>query len=486
MGKIRNVLVSFSVIGMLIFAYAACDPTTPPTEPAPETTVNDGGTTDSTVVTEKPMVKEDAGGTDTAPPKEEVVEAVATGPITMEFSPAAGGQIDVSGDDSCIQVTFSHKPCSKGWKIELKREGATVAVPVLFEFDPKERTKAKICPLGLLRMDVKYNLSVTVSENVKSCDVDGKKHTGNSNYTTKAPYKNDKPAEAGVSVNLKLKDITKPAGLSSLLSGLGDGDIPPILLHLHSRDEASKTLTFVGGLGKAPPGGKPHQGKDVIDAEKTPVSLALIGKYEGRAFYVGPTTFVLVVAGYSLRIDNFSLTGAFTADGKNVEFAKLTGVLDPALIEQAVGVNICTLLVGECFKDDQGKERILIAGSLEGIENPFPFSAFITTPVYLSTGFGTTAKAIFYTTGEVKSEDLTFTLSSCTGSSDEQKPCDTGKGATVTPITGTGKITVDANKKQGEYEFSEELKATTWYKLELEAKDANGATFKTFTIFQTQ
>jgi hypothetical protein len=234
-----------------------------------------------------------------------------------------------------------------------------------------------------------------------------------------------------------------------------------------------------------PPGGKPHQGNDVVDNVRNPVSLVLLGKFTGRAFYVGPTTFILSVAGYSLQLDNFSLTGVFSKDGKNIEEARLTGILDPEVVKQQLGFDVCLLLRDECFKGPDGKDRVLIAGKVEGIPNPIPFSAFIVTPLYLQTGFETKDKFEFYTTEEVNNTGVSFKLSTCTGSSDQQKPCDIGKGAKIAPVQDAGQITLDASKKHGFY-TPEKLEANTWYKIELQATDSKQNTFPTFSIFQTK
>lgn len=479
MGKFKHVFVALCAMCLFSFSYNCTGGGTP-----------DAGT-DGTTPTDGVVITPDASPTDdtTTPPdttevKEEVVEAAPTGPIEITFDPASG-EIDVDGEGSCIKVNFSIKPCSKGVTVSLRGAGDTVNTPAAFDFDPQDRAKATICPLGVLRQETEYTLTLSVIENVSKCEENGKKYNATGKYTTKAPYKNDDPADVGLSVDMRIDEITKPAGVGDLLAGLGQDGIPPILLNLHSRDDAAGTLAFVGGLGKAPPGGKPHEGKDVVDTD-TPVSLALLGKFTGRAFYVGPTTFLLAVSGFTLRIDEFSLTGIFTADKKNVELAKLTGILDPEFIQAQFGLNICQLLAGECFKGPDGKDRILIAGKLTAIPNPLPFSAFITTPVYLSSNIKKDSKVTFYTISDVKKEDIKFTLSTCTGSTDEQKPCDTGKSATVTPVAGDGTITINANNKQGEYAFPAELQAATWYKLEMEAKDDQGATFKTFTVFKTE
>lgn len=476
MAKFKNVLVALCAFGLISSFYIGC-PSPTPNEGGNESTTDGGGKTETAP---------DGTNTDT-PATETPAEKEETGPITMTFTPAADAEIGVSGEEACITVKFSHKPCSKGREAKLLEDGKTVDTPVSFEFDPKDRTIAKICALSVLQQEVKYNLTVKVRENTGAkCGEEGTEHTGNSSYKTKAPYKNDTPPPAGLGINLRLDNISKPSGVGDLINGLNPADIPPILVTLHSRDDGqSGNLTFIGGLGKAPPGGKPHEGKDIIDTDGSPVSLALIGKFNGRAFYVGPTTFLLAISGFAIRIDNFSLTGVFTADGKNVEFANLTGIIDPEFIQKQFGLDICALLAGECFKGPDGKDRVLIAGTVKGVPNPLPFSAFVTSPVYLSTDIATDAKAKFYTTTEVKKEDITFTLSTCKGSTDEQKPCDTSKEAKVEPVAGDGTIELDPNGKEGTYTPAK-LEAGTWHKLELETKDANGTTFKTFTLFKTQ
>lgn len=432
-----------------------------------ETTTNDGGTNNNN----------NNVGTDTSPQEEGPKEA---GPaITATFEPASGAEI---GIQDCIKVTFSRAPSTSraNRSAEMKQEGSSLVIAVSFSLT---EAKGEICPFSLLRYEKKYTLSLKV----KDPDDKTKEYPFTATYTTKkAPV--GKPLEVSRGVNIKLKGLKSPAALQTLLGSVSPDQIPPILLTLHSRDDGAKgKLLFVGGLGKAPDGGKPHQGKDVVDT-KTPVSLSLEGEFEGPSFFVGPTNFILSIAGFNLQLENLSLTGTFTDDGKSIKEAILEGVIDPELIKQQFGLDACaTLLRDDCFKNSEGKDRVRIVGLVEGIENPLEFSVFVTAPLYLQQGLdGAATKVEVYSTTEIKDTDVTMAWSTCAGSAKEDKPCDTKEGAKITPATVDGTMTIDASKKHGTFAPKSALTAGTWYRVELTAKNSAAKEFKTFFVFKTK
>jgi hypothetical protein len=198
-----------------------------------------------------------------------------------------------------------------------------------------------------------------------------------------------------------------------------------------------------------------------------------------------PTTFVLSVAGFNIELTNFYLTGIFSEDGKNIETGRLTGVINSKAIKEKFNIDACLILGDECFKGPNGEDLILVAGKLEGVINPLEYSVFITQPVYLETGVDAGSKVVFYTTAKTKEADVAVKLFTCKGSSDEEKPCDKGKGATLTEVTDPGTVTIDASGQKGEF-APKSLDAATWYKLELVSKDKQAKEFKTFVMFKTK
>ncbi len=396
------------------------------------------------------------------------------GDISMTFDPPSGSTIDVK--DICITVNFSSAPSKSDWTVSFLAQGDKIDTPVTFTFETDQ--KAKVCPIPVLRQGTSYKLTVKVKE-----DGGDKYYTGSASYKTKEPYSKDKPADAGLTVSLKIDKIVSPAGLASLIEGRGD--LPPIILTLHQRDSGqSGKLVFVGGLGMAAPGKKPFTGNDIINT-KQPVSLALSGQFKGRAFYVGPSVFVLSVAGYSLTLNNFTLTGLFSTDGKKLEDVRLTGMIDPMVIEKQFGFpNVCLLV--ECVKDANGKDMILVGGKLSSYPNPLPFTIFLTKPYYLETGVATNAKVEFYSNQELTQKSLSFKLYTCTGSSDQRQPCSKKKGATVSPANITGSYSLDSTKKHGFFTPDKALSAGTWYKVEVTGTNKNNDKFTTFLIFKTK
>lgn len=472
MKDVKHFILMLALGAVSLFMWnIACSPTQPGQENTSEkSTQTDGGTN-------KDANTADTAGKDTSPPMDTTPkDDTPSGPIEITFDPASG-EIEI---DACVNVKFSRAP-SKLTKAGFTADGASSPTAAIFKFDPKDKDKktALACPLSYLTQGTKYTLDVEV----KDKGTDGKLFTGKATYTTKSTYTKDKPADAGLAVNMLIKSITTPELLGNLLASAKD-QIPPILLTLHQRDEGSKgNLVLVGGLGMAPPGGKPHEGKDVVNTE-TPVSLSLKGRFDGRWFAVGPTTFVLSVAGVTVQLEDFNLTGVFSADGKNIEKAKLSGVIDPDAVKDRFSMDICAVV--ECDVGPDGKKRVRVAGDLEGIPNPIGYAAFITNPLYLQSSVDPATKIEFYATEDTKQEDITVALSTCTGSQKpEEKPCSTKDGATVTKVEDKGTTTVDASKKHGEYAPTK-LNAATWYKLELTAKNGSGKEFKTFVEFKTK
>lgn len=439
---------------LLLHTPLACTPTTTKPDGSTETTT-DGSTT-----------------------KEETPEPA--GPVTFTFNPATGTEI--AADLTCIKVTFSRAVARREWKVEFKGDGESAPTPVGMKF--KSDTEAEICPFAFLKQGINYNLTLEVKEKVAAGQT-AQAFNDKASYKVKDNFSKEKPAEAGLAVNLQLKDFLAPAGISDLLGSLGTDQIPPILITMHTRDSGSSgNLLFVGGLGKAPEGQKPHQGQDLVDT-KTPVSLALAGKYDGRWFAVGPTTFVLSVAGFNLVLEDFALTGVFSVDGKNIESARLTGVLDPAVIKERFNLDVCQLVRDECVKDATGKTIVRVAINVNAIANPLPFAFFITNPVYLQTGYDPAQKLVFYTNEPTELDRLTFKLFTCKGSSNEEKPCDEKEGAKIEPVAAEGKASLKDSKKEGDFTLPA-VDPETWYRIEVEAKDSKDVAFKTFAMFKTK
>ncbi len=396
------------------------------------------------------------------------------GDIKISFDPKSGSQIDVK--DVCIKVLFSSAPSKSGWYVSLRAKGDQSDTPVLMTFE--QDTEAKVCAIPVLKQGTEYTLKVKVKEKAGT-----KTFTGQATYTTKEPYANDKPADAGLTVSLKISKIVSPPGLAALIQGRGD--LPPILLNLHHRDSGNQgTLLFVGGLGTTPSGTKPFTGKDVVNT-KQPVSLALAGSFKGRAFYVGPTVFVLAVAGYTVELKNFSLSGVFTKDGKNLEDLRLTGMIDPTVIEKQFGLQGVCLLV-ECIKDENGNDAILVGGQLESFVNPLPFSIFITDPFFLKTDVDPNPTIKFFTNEEFDDKSFSATFYTCKGSSDPRQPCSKSKGATISKASVKANFNLNSAKKLGTIKPDKALDGATWYKLELSGKSKKGESFKTFVIFKTK
>jgi len=387
------------------------------------------------------------------------------------------GKLGVDG--ACIKVTFSRDPSKKDWEGELKGDDGVVAGGLTF----KTNTTGEYCPFSFLKQGKKYSFKLKVKEPAVK-GLTQRTFEVSSNYDTDAPYKDDPAPAAGFTVNLKLGDIIAPKGLTAIASNLSTDNIPPILTYLFKKEgDKAGALTFVGGLGKAAKGEKPHTGKDIVDT-KTPVSLLLEGKYEGRLFSVGPTTFLLSVAGISLELQDFNLTGLFTKDSKKVESALLTGVIDPEVVEKSVGLQICALLRDECKKDASGKTYVRLAAKISSVPNPLPYSVFITHPLYLQTDIDPSKPVAFYTNEETDEASLTAKVFTCKGSRDEQKPCDKGKEAKVEEVKEKGTFKLEDSKKQGSYTVK--LEAATWYKIEFTAKSKGGTEFKTFSMFKTK
>ncbi len=469
MKHVKQVFVLFVLLSFTFaFSLVACSPNSTTTQEKATNSEKSQSNSEKTFV---------EGGTNNDGGQEAIPESSAKEatpqPIEFTFEPK-DGEIDVK--DVCITVKMSFPP-AKLLSAEFLEEGKTIPTSANFSYDlKKDKTKktAKVCPYSFLTQGAKYTLTVKVKGR------DKKEYTGTATYTTKKTFAKDKPADPGMAVDLQITAITTPALLGSLLEGEKD-KIPPILLTLHERDKGnSGKLVLVGGVGRAPAGGKAHQGKDVVDT-KQPISLALIGRFDGRWFAVGPTTFVLSVAGYALKLQNFHLTGIFSKDGKNIEDARLTAVVDPDDFKDKI--DLCTLIT--CQVGPDGKKFVRIAGNLKGIVNPIPYSVFITKPIYLENNVDPATNLEIYTNGETKKDDMSFKIYKCEGSQKENKPCSVNDGATISEVKKTGTLTMDTSKKKGTYKLPS-LDAKTWYKVTLEAKSEKGETFKTFTLFQTK
>lgn len=474
MKLLKQGFVIFCILAFGFVSYTACGGGDNNNNNANSNSTTDGGGSSEVVETK------DGGGennNNNTPDEDGPKEPGA--PITVTFDPADGSEI---GIQDCVKVTFSRapSPSRSKRKASMMREGASSPLAVEFKLSD---AGGEICSFSLLRYGTSYKLELEVTDP----DDSAKTYPFSASFKTKAAPQGSAP-DTNLAVNLKLQGVRAPVALQTLLGSVSADQIPPILLTLHSRDDGAKgKLLFVGGLGKGPDGGKPHEGKDVVDTS-TPVSLALEGDFEGTTFYVGPTNFILSIAGFNLQLEDLRITGNFTPDGKSIKEAILEGVIDPELIKQQFGLDACaTLLRDDCFKNAEGKDRVRIVGTLEGINNPLDFSAFITSPLYLQQGIdGAATKIDLYATEEIKKEDVTLSWSTCAGSGKEDKPCDKGEGATITPATVEGEVVVDDSKKKATFTPKAALTAGTWYQVEVTAKNGSGKEFKTSITFKTK
>ena len=411
---------------------------------------------------------------------ENVVGPVQTIPkpaIEITLDPK-DGKLGVDGE--CIKITFSREPSMKGWEGELKSDKGVIAGYLDF----KTKTSGEYCPFSLLKQGLKYSFTLKIKEP----EVKGLKQRTfevSTNYKTESPYLTDDVFKEGFTVNLKLGDLIVPKGFIWLASSTSADDIHPILLYLFKRDKGRKgALTFVGGLGKEPKGQKPHKGKDLVDT-KTPESVLFTGTFAGRLFALESSFFSLHIVGLSLPLKQVHLTGIFSKDGKKVEHARMTGVFNPKVVGENDGSGVCRLLRSECEKDANGKLYVRLAVKLSSIPNPLPYSMFITEPIYLETSVDGSKPLDFYTTETIDEKSLVAKVWSCTGSKDEQKPCDKDKGADVTEIKEKGIFKLKDSKKQGTY-TPPKLKSDTWYKIELKSKSGKAVAFSTHLIFKVR
>jgi hypothetical protein len=405
-------------------------------------------------------------------------------PIELTFEPATGAELETDG---CVKVKFSRAPSQRGWTVKLKAEGSDANQATTFAFNP-DGDQVELCPLSFLKQGTKYSLEVEVKEKVEQGS-DARRFKANATYNVKKTYTADEPPKTGSpTINFKINVITAPAGLNDVVSGLGDDDLPPILVSVHSRDDGKAgNILLVGGLGTNPPGGKPHKGKDVFDT-KTPVSLALKGKFDGRWFSVGPTTFVLSISGINLTLQDFTMTGIFSKDGTTLEKGTLFGIVNTALIKERFGLDLCLLLVDQCFKQgNDGINYIRIAATLKGIANPVEYGVFITDPFYLSTGFDPAKALELYFLTKTKKDDVTVKIEVCKDSKDPEKPCSAKEGAKLEVVKDAGSFeSFDEDARKAMFKLPSSVTAKTWYKISITSKDANGKTATTFTVLQTK
>lgn len=413
-----------------------------------------------------------------------VEKKVQQPPIKLTFDPASGAELETDG---CVKVKFSRVPSQRGWKVMLKAAGSDVNQATTFAFTP-DGDQVEICPLSFLKQGTDYSLEVEIKEKVEQGST-ARRFKDNASYKIKSTYTAEPPPPAGSPmVNFKIEVITSPAGLNDVVSGLGDDDLPPILVSVHSRDKGdSGKILLVGGLGTNPPKEKPHQGKDIIDT-KTPVSLALKGEFNGRWFSVGPTTFVLSISGINLTLQDFTMTGIFSKDGKTLEKGTLFGIVNTAIIKERFGLDLCLLLVDQCFKQgDDGINYIRIASTLKGIANPVEYGVFITEPFYLSTGFDPSKAMELYFLTTTKKEDVTVKIETCKDSKDPEKPCSTKEGAKLEEVKEAGSFdSFDVDARKAMFKLPASVTPKTWYRVSVTGKDANGKEFTTFTVLQTK
>jgi len=405
-----------------------------------------------------------------------------TGTIQVSFSPTHGGTLPVL--DGCVTVTFSEKPCLKERAALLTERSTSRTITTSFDFDPKDRKIAKICALGALKPGDVYTLEVSVKANVSSCETTSNS-TAAAHFRALTTYSDEAPPLVGSATNLQYGSVKKPSGVGDLINGLNPDQIPPQLWSLAHRSACQQgRITLPTGRGTAPAGGKPHQGNDTLDG-KDPYQLKTEGLFHGRWFRVTAPSYTLSMSGFFLKINKFVLSGIFSRDGKRIETARITGLLDPNEIQKRFGLDICALLAGECIKDANGNDIVPFGGTVKGTANPLPFSTFLVQPYNGQDGVATSTDVAFYFTQRVQAKDITWQWATCAGSTDPERPCDASKGAQVTAANITGQLKLDAAGTSGTYTPTG-LASNTWYKVTLSAKTAGGQSFQTFAIFQTQ
>ncbi len=506
----------FGLVGFLLFqVYSACGPGETATEPGQEATVSqegqkEAGTTSDNIAKESPSGKElpseapsgveqgsepskepapvaEPGRPDTGselPPESSVTEQSVeqpSGAIKLTFRPKSGSIIDVK--DVCIDVTFSSPVDKKFWEVTWTAKGGKPLTQLL-PLD-SSGSSARICFKDFLTQNTQYTLRVKVQgENF------GPKGSGTATYTTKSPYKSGKAGNPGLTVNLQLKKVLEPALVNTFLGTINPNQILPILMHLFSRDSGtSGSIVMIGGLGRTITG-SPHKGKDVFDNKKSPVTVVMPGRFEGRLFTAGPATFRVSLGTINLDLKQFRLSGLFNSAGTNFDDVRFSGLVDAvaltAALKSTLGIDVCTLLAGKCFKDKNGLQVLQMVGQMRAIGNPISFSALITTPLFLGTGLALKPSLEVYLTEAAAANGITTTWSTCKKSGDPNLPCDVGKGAKVTGVTVTDKVTLDSAKKKATIAVSSALDAATWYRVAVTAKNGSGKTYTTFTIFKTK
>lgn len=400
----------------------------------------------------------------------------STSGITVTWNPASGSTIDVQ--DFCIDLTFSKAVNKTKWEATWNIKGASGLNTLVLNFSSD--TNAKVCFDEYLAQNTTYEIHVT------AYDANGGSQVkASATYTTKAPFTSGSPAKAGLTVDLQLKKVLVPSALNALISTVSPDQILPILMHLHSRDTGtSGSLTLVGGVGVAL-SGKPHQGNDVFDNTREPVSISMKGEYNGRLFTAGPSTFRLSVANFKLVLEQFRLSGVFNAAGDNFEDVRFSGIVETNDLKASLGLDPCLLLAGVCFNDSKGRTLIFMVGQMNAILNPVKFSVLLTDPPYLTQQVVATPILQFYATEAMDDKNVTLSFSSCSNSGSIDKPCDPASGAVLQNVTVNGTLTIDAAKKSGTYTVTSGLSVQTWYKVEITAKDTTGTTYKTFTVFRT-
>ena len=494
--KPTKVLFSIIAILALIFSLASgCS----------SSSNTDGGVTDSPAA--------DGGGTDQSSGAD--TDTGFCGDLTFTFNPASGGAIKVKG--ACITITLNKAPSPKNLKAVFKDKAGS-NIPGGLKLD-EEKATLEFCPFPYLKHDTEYDLEVSADNTCAT----PKSFTGKASFKTDKEYAGKSSGEPGLTVDLKIKSIISPAQLESIAGPYMD-QVPPILIVVQEKETGDKgKMLFVGGLGK----GK-HDGKGVVDTE-TPVSLALDGNFDGRLFSVGPNTFVLSISGYNIRLNEFQITGLFSTDGKNIEAARLLGIINADMVKERFNMDVCLLVRKDCYEgptipcktdaecgdtmkcnagfcatpckgDADCKvgetcgggycpaykpQHVRVVGALEGIPNPIPLSAFITSPVYLQTAVGPKEAMKFYISEQVDEKDITVTAYTCKDSTDSEKPCDTKKGAKVEEVKDAGTIAYDAAKKSGTWTPKADLTAGGWYKIVLTVtKDK--VTFSTRAEYQVK
>lgn len=417
----------------------------------------------------------DAGLVDSAPEiAAETAPEQASGPIKMTFDPPSGSELPL--DKPCITITFSRPPHYTDWAGGFNEKGNKALLPGELTF---KDGKGTYCAFAFLKPGQRYDFGLDIKEQSGT-----QRFQQSATYKTNASIKQEDPFVAGLEVNMQVTEILGPRQLKSFVGEEAIKDIPPLLFRMHHRDKSKQGgLLWLGAVGTTPKGVAKNAGKDKLNTTN-PGTFLLSGKFNGRWFGVESNRFFFNLFGIQTNLEDFRLTGLFTKDGKNVEGAKFSAVLDTKVIKDRLKLDPCTLLGSACFKDSQGRSLLRVSGRLKGIVNPFGYAVLMTSPSAQSTGVNTTTKADIFVTEKTAKDKLVATLYTCTGSRDKNRPC-RGRGTKRTIVAAKGSFAADTVIAQRWSYTLPKLKAKTWYQLNIKGTNAKNVSFQTYVVFQT-